>query len=79
MANQIASAEDFEQLLFESFQDIDPVEGTVVKGKVVAIEKDLAIIDVGLKTEGRVPMKEFGAAGRDGGRDTTRLTDQRCG
>ena len=66
MANQIASAEDFEQLLFESFQDIDPVEGTVVKGKVVAIEKDLAIIDVGLKTEGRVPMKEFGAAGRDG-------------
>ncbi|WP_338608275.1 30S ribosomal protein S1 [Pelagibacterium nitratireducens] len=66
MANQTASAEDFEQLLFESFQDIDPVEGTVVKGKVVAIEKDLAIIDVGLKTEGRVPMKEFGAAGRDG-------------
>ncbi|AEQ53460.1 30S ribosomal protein S1 [Pelagibacterium halotolerans] len=66
MANQTASAEDFEQLLFESFHDIDPVEGTVVKGKVVAIEKDLAIIDVGLKTEGRVPMKEFGAAGRDG-------------
>jgi small subunit ribosomal protein S1 len=50
----------------ESFQDIDPVEGTVVKGTVVAIEKDLAIIDVGLKTEGRVPLKEFGAAGRDG-------------
>ncbi|HWJ89280.1 MAG TPA: 30S ribosomal protein S1 [Pelagibacterium sp.] len=66
MANQTASAEDFEQLLFESFHDIDPVEGTVVKGTVVAIEKDLAIIDVGLKTEGRVPMKEFGAAGRDG-------------
>ncbi|SDG26121.1 30S ribosomal protein S1 [Pelagibacterium luteolum] len=66
MANQTISAEDFEQLLMESFQDVDPVEGTVVKGKVVAIEKDLAIIDVGLKTEGRVPMKEFGAAGRDG-------------
>src|SRR5690606_4257187 len=66
MANQTASAEDFEHLLMESFQDIDPVEGTVVKGTVVAIEKDLAIIDVGLKTEGRVPLKEFGAAGRDG-------------
>ncbi|GGA42284.1 30S ribosomal protein S1 [Pelagibacterium lentulum] len=66
MANQTVSAEDFESLLMESFQDIDPVEGTVVKGTVVAIEKDLAIIDVGLKTEGRVPMKEFGAAGRDG-------------
>ncbi|WP_196260067.1 30S ribosomal protein S1 [Pelagibacterium limicola] len=66
MATQTASAEDFEKLLLESFHDIDPVEGSVVKGTVVAIEKDLAIIDVGLKTEGRVPLKEFGAAGRDG-------------
>ncbi|WP_404400697.1 30S ribosomal protein S1 [Pelagibacterium halotolerans] len=66
MANTAATTEDFEQLLMESFQDIDPVEGTVVKGKVVAIEKDLAIVDVGLKTEGRVPLKEFGAAGKDG-------------
>ncbi|WP_127145068.1 30S ribosomal protein S1 [Pelagibacterium montanilacus] len=66
MANQTTSMDDFEQLLMESFQDIDPVEGAVVKGRVVAIEKDLAIIDVGLKTEGRVPMKEFGTAGRDG-------------
>ena len=37
-----------------------PAEGAVVKGKIVAIEKDLAVIDVGLKTEGRVPLKEFG-------------------
>ena len=44
----------------------EPLEGTVVKGTVVAIEKDLAIIDVGLKTEGRIALKEFGAAGRDG-------------
>ena len=66
-ANPNVSSEDFEQLLLESFQDTDPVEGAVVKGTVVAIEKDLAIIDVGLKTEGRVPLKEFGAAGRDGG------------
>ena len=44
----------------------DAAEGTVVKGTVVAIEKDLAIIDVGLKTEGRIALKEFGAAGRDG-------------
>ena len=42
------------------------MEGTVVKGSVVAIEKDLAVIDVGLKVEGRVPLKEFGAKGRDG-------------
>jgi len=50
----------------DSFVDNEPLEGAVVKGKVVAIEKDLAIIDVGLKTEGRVALKEFGAAGRDG-------------
>ncbi|WP_029042155.1 30S ribosomal protein S1 [Cucumibacter marinus] len=63
---QQALKEDFEALLMESFQDNEPLEGTVVKGKIVAIEKDLAVIDVGLKTEGRVPLKEFGAAGRDG-------------
>jgi small subunit ribosomal protein S1 len=40
------------------------MEGQVVQGKVVAIEKDIAIIDVGLKTEGRVSLKEFG--GEDG-------------
>ena len=39
-----------------------PSEGAVVKGKIVAIEKDLAVIDVGLKTEGRVPLKEFGSS-----------------
>lgn len=53
-------------MLLDSFVDNDAAEGTVVRGKVVAIEKDLAIIDVGLKTEGRVPLKEFGQAFRDG-------------
>ena len=50
----------------DSFMDNEPMEGAVVKGTVVAIEKDLAIIDVGLKTEGRIALKEFGPAGRDG-------------
>jgi small subunit ribosomal protein S1 len=53
-------------MLMDSFLDNEPMEGAVVKGRVVAIEKDLAIIDVGLKTEGRIALKEFGAAGRDG-------------
>jgi len=66
MAQQTVTKEDFEALLMDSFIDHEPLEGTVVKGTVVAIEKDLAIIDVGLKTEGRVPLKEFGAAGKDG-------------
>ena len=51
------TAEDFAALLDESLSGSAPSEGTVVKGKIVAIEKDLAVIDVGLKTEGRVPLK----------------------
>ena len=58
--------EEFEALLEQSFETHDVVEGAVVKGVITAFEKDLAVIDVGLKVEGRVAMKEFGAAGRDG-------------
>jgi small subunit ribosomal protein S1 len=58
--------EDFAALLEESFSTHDVMEGTVVKGTVVAIEKDLAVVDVGLKVEGRVPLKEFGAKAKDG-------------
>jgi len=61
------SREEFASLLQESFADRDAVEGTVVKGVVTAIEKDMAVIDVGLKVEGRVPLKEFGAKAKDGG------------
>jgi small subunit ribosomal protein S1 len=53
--------DDFAALLDEAMGGRDFVEGAVVQGKVVAIEKDFAIIDVGLKTEGRVSLKEFGA------------------
>ncbi|MFN4273704.1 MAG: 30S ribosomal protein S1 [Aliihoeflea sp.] len=58
--------DDFASLLNESFEERDLAEGTVVKGTVTAIEKDMAIIDVGLKVEGRVPLKEFGAKAKDG-------------
>jgi small subunit ribosomal protein S1 len=59
------SRDDFAALLEESFSDGHSGEGQVVRGLVTAIEKDMAVIDVGLKTEGRVPLKEFGAkAGR---------------
>ncbi|MCZ2203438.1 30S ribosomal protein S1 [Bartonella sp. A05] len=57
---------DFEALLTESFQTNDLNEGSVVKGRVIAIEKDMAIIDAGLKVEGRIPLKEFGTKGKDG-------------
>jgi small subunit ribosomal protein S1 len=51
--------EDFAALLAESFGETSMIEGSVIKGKVVAIEKDMAVIDVGLKTEGRIALKEF--------------------
>ena len=59
------SREDFAALLDESYGDNEAFEGTVVKGTVVAIEKDVAVIDIGLKTEGRVPMREFVGPGRE--------------
>jgi len=59
------SREDFAALLSETYGDEEAFEGSVVKGRVVAIEKDMAVIDVGLKTEGRVALKEFTNHGRD--------------
>ena len=57
--------DDFMSLLEESYSDRPVAEGQVVKGKVLAIENDLVIIDVGLKTEGRVALKEFAMPGKD--------------
>ncbi len=50
--------EDFSQL-FEEYVKNEKREGEVVQGVVVGIDKDMAIIDVGLKSEGRVPLSEF--------------------
>ncbi|WP_136657665.1 30S ribosomal protein S1 [Nitratireductor sp. XY-223] len=61
-----SSTEDFASLLEESFATQDLAEGYVAKGIITAIEKDVAIVDVGLKVEGRVPLKEFGAKSKDG-------------
>ncbi|MFT6105153.1 MAG: small subunit ribosomal protein S1, partial [Paracoccaceae bacterium] len=55
--------EEFEALLQESFEIDTPQEGSVVKGRVIAIEAGQAIIDVGYKMEGRVELKEFAGPG----------------
>lgn len=55
--------EEFEALLNESLEIDTPDEGSVVKGKVIAIEAGQAIIDVGYKMEGRVDLKEFANPG----------------
>ncbi|WP_082224051.1 30S ribosomal protein S1 [Pseudorhodobacter wandonensis] len=57
------SMEEFEALLAESLEIDTPQEGSVVKGKVIAIEAGQAIIDVGYKMEGRVDLKEFADIG----------------
>ncbi len=68
MATALASAQptrdDFAKLLDEAFGGGNLQEGSVIKGTVVGIEKDVAVIDVGLKTEGRVPLREFTGPGR---------------
>ena len=56
------SVEDFVALLDESMSKINLEEGKVVKGKVSALENDFVIVDVGLKTEGRIPVREFKSA-----------------
>ena len=57
--------DDFAAMLDESFAGGNLQESSVIKGKVVAIEKDMAVIDVGLKTEGRVALREFAGPGRE--------------
>ena len=57
--------DDFAALLNESLGgENESFEGKVVKGTVTAIENDLAVIDVGLKSEGRVPLREFALPGQ---------------
>ncbi len=54
--------DDFAALLEATLGGADSFEGRVVKGTVTAIENDLVVIDVGLKSEGRVPLREFAPA-----------------
>ena len=61
----MSNAENFADLLAESFAENMSIEGSVVKGYVIDVVGDYAVIDVGLKSEGRVPLKEFGAADAD--------------
>lgn len=51
--------ENFEALLNEQFGD-NGITGSVVKGTIVRVTPDFAIVDVGLKSEGRIPLREFG-------------------
>ena len=56
---QDSATKEFAKLLEESFEINQLNEGKIVKGTVVSIESDLVIVDVGLKTEGRISLSEF--------------------
>ena len=60
-----AMSENFADLLAESFNEDMNIEGSVVLGTVISVEKEAVIVDVGLKSEGRVSIKEFMAPGQD--------------
>jgi small subunit ribosomal protein S1 len=52
--------EDFETLFNEQFGENASLIGSVIKGTVIKSDSDYATVDVGLKSEGRIPLKEFG-------------------
>jgi small subunit ribosomal protein S1 len=58
------SSESFAALLEETLGASSGLEGSVLKGTVVGIENEFVLIDVGLKSEGRVALKEFAAPGQ---------------
>ena len=63
-ATSTATKEDFAALLEESFGHGELTEGSVIKGTVLSIDGDNVLIDVGLKSEGRIALKEFGVPGQ---------------
>ena len=58
------SLDDFAAMLDETLSSSARLEGSVVRGTVVGLDDDIVIVDVGLKSEGRVPLKEFGSPGQ---------------
>jgi small subunit ribosomal protein S1 len=61
--SQIPSRDDFASMLEASFAGQDLAEGSVIKGRVTAVENDFVTVDIGLKTEGRIPVREFTGPG----------------
>lgn len=57
--SEFKTSEDFSQLLAQDTQLDDKKEGEIVKGKIIDMDNEAATIDVGLKSEGRIPLKEF--------------------
>ena len=63
--SNLAVKENFADLLEESFNSSPNIEGSVIKGTIVRVDDDFVLIDVGLKSEGRIALKEFSRTGRE--------------
>ncbi len=59
-----STGENFAELFEASMKGSDKKEGSIVKGLVVSIENDTVTVDLGLKSEGRIPLKEFVVGGK---------------
>ena len=62
-ANKISNSE-YDDLLSNSLKNSSAKEKTITKGKIISIENDIVTIDVGLKSEGRIPLSEFSRPGQ---------------
>ncbi|MEC8786322.1 MAG: 30S ribosomal protein S1 [Pseudomonadota bacterium] len=51
--------ENFAQLFEESLQELETRPGSIVKGTVVSIDKDIVLVDAGLKSESAIPADQF--------------------
>ena len=51
--------ENFAQLFEESLQELETRPGSIVKGTVVSIDKDIVLVDAGLKSESAIPAEQF--------------------
>ncbi|NQZ13461.1 MAG: 30S ribosomal protein S1 [Alphaproteobacteria bacterium] len=56
---------EFAALLEDSMKSQDSFTGSVVKGTIIEVQSDAVIVDVGLKSEGRIPLREFSVPGQD--------------
>ncbi len=64
-SEEIILEENFNELLEKSLSEFKYKEGQIIKGTVLSIVNDTVVVDVGLKSEGRIPIKEFHSPGEE--------------
>ncbi len=57
--NNLTMTENFAQLFEESLKEIETRPGAIVKGTIVSIDKDIVLVDAGLKSESAIPAEQF--------------------